>query len=447
LHFNKKYEKPAPFTFVVPEEDLKVVQYGEFPLTVKVEGSALPNEVFIDVDNIQYRLTKKDASTFSYTFSNVQKDTEFKLFSAGIESDDYTLAVMKKPNITGFDVKLDYPAYTGRKDEELQSTGDLTVPVGTNIDWVFNSANTSKIAVRFSGSNGLVETKRFSDDLFTYKKRALRDETYRLYISNEYLPNADSVSYSISVVPDLYPTIQVEKFQDSTNARLLYFVGDAADDYGLLSLSFNYRLKRDNGNEGDLITLKMKKPEGRAVQYNHVFNLDDLQLKPGDEVTYYFETFDNDGVNGSKSARTNLMVFAMPTAEEYEKMEEENDQAIKDKLKKSLQESKKIQEDMKKLHEKVLQQKDMDWQTRKELEKLLERQKELQKQIEEAKKEFQENQKNQEEFNKPDEQMQEKQEQLEELMEDVVNEEMEELMRKIEELMQEMQKEGAMEMM
>jgi hypothetical protein len=446
LSYNKEFEKPAPFHFVLGEDSLQVVQYGEYPLTVKIEGDVLPNEAFINIDNIQYRLTKVDNSTFTYRFSNVAKDTEFKFFSSGIESKDYTLEVLKKPNITGFDVKLDYPAYIGRKDEEMKSIGDLVVPIGTNIDWIFNAQNTDNIAIRFINAGETTETKRFSDELFTYKKRALKDETYRLFISNEDLPNADSVTYSITVVPDLYPTIKAEKFQDSLNSKLVYFVGEAADDYGLLSLSFNYRVKR-NGKEGDLKTLKLQKPDGKAVQYNHIFDVAELALKPGDEVSYYFEVFDNDGVNGSKSARTNLMIYAMPTVEEFEKMQEENNQDIKDKLMKSLQESKKIQEDMKKLQDKVLQQKDMDWQTRKELEKLLERQKELEKQIEEAMKANEENRKNQEEFSPPNEEMQEKQEKLDEMMEDVMSDEMKELMQKIEELLQEMNKDKALEMM
>ncbi len=445
VKYNKEFEKPAPFSFILGEENPEVVQYGEYPLTVKVEGDVLPNEVFIHVDNIQYRLNKEDNSTFSYRFSNVAKDTDFKLFSSGVESRDYTLNVLKKPNITGFEVKLDYPGYTGRRDELLKSIGDLVIPIGTNIDWVFNSENTDNIAIRFASKDEVIETKRFSDELFTYKKRALRDESYRLYISNEALPNADSVTYSISVVPDLYPSISAEKFQDSLNNKLLYFVGEASDDYGLLGLSFNYRLKK-GGSEGELQTLKMQKSPGKNIQYNHIWDMTELALEAGDEVTYYFEIFDNDGVNGSKSARTNLMIFAMPTVEELEKMEEDNDQEVKDKLKESLQESKKIQEDMKKLREKVLQEKKLDWQTRKELEKLLERQKELEKQIEEAKKALEENMKNEEEFNENEEKM-EKQEKLQEMMEDVMSDEMRELMKMIEELMQEMEKDEALDMM
>ena len=445
VKYNSEFERPAPFSFVLENKNLEVVQYGEFPLTVKVEGDVLPNEVFINVDNIQYRLQKEDNSTFTYRFSNVAKDTDFKFFSSGIESKDYTLAVLKKPNITGFEVKLNYPDYTGRRDEAMKSIGDLVVPIGTNIDWVFNSENTDNIAIRFANASETIDAKRFSDELFTYKKRALKDESYRLYISNAALPNADSVTYSISVVPDLYPTIAVEEFPDSTNKKVLYFVGEASDDYGLQNLSFNYRLKK-GGKEGELKSLKLPKSSGKNAQFNHIWDMTEMALQPGDEVTYYFEVFDNDGVNGSKSARTNLMVFAMPTVEELEKMEEQNDQQIKDKLKESLEASKKIQEDMKKLREKVLQEKDMDWQTRKELEKLLERQKELEKQIEDAKKALQENKKNEEEFNQ-DEEKQEKLDKMEKMMEDVMSDEMRDLMQMIEELLQEMQKDEAIEKM
>lgn len=446
LHYNMRFEKPAPFHFIVPEEDLKVVQYGEYPLTVKVEGEVLPLDVFINVDNIQYRLTKVDPQTFTYRFSNVQKNTDFKLYAGSVQSATYTLEVLKKPSISGFEVSLDYPSYTGRKDETLQSVGDLIVPAGTKVTWTFSVQNADEIDIRFMGEGALKEVSRISDELFSFTKRVLNNDTYRLYISNAQLPNADSVTYSLGVIPDQYPVIEVEKFADSTDNKLLYFVGDAADDYGLISLSFNYRLRR-NDQDGEQQTVKLQQPDGKAIHYTYVFDLNELGLKAGDEVTYFFEVYDNDAVNGSKSSRTMLMTYSMPTVEEYEKMTEENNQAIKDKLKEAMKESRKIKEDMKKLHDKVLQQKEMDWQTRKELEKLLDRQKELQKQIEDAQKAFEENMKNQEEFNQPDPAMQEKQEQMQELLENLQDEEMQQLLQKIEELLQKLEKDQALEMM
>lgn len=447
INNNRDFTRPAPFTFVVQEDALSVVQFEDFPLTVKVEGDILPSEAFISIDNYQYRLTREAPGLFSYRFSNVQKDVGFRLFSAGVESPKYTLDVLEKPNVLGFDVKLDYPAYTQRRDEELSSVGDLVVPAGTNIDWVFNALNTDAISLRFSGAAKEVDATRFSDGLFTFKKRAMKDEGYKLFISNNNLPRADSISYTISVIPDLYPSIKAEKFQDSTDIKMLYFVGDASDDYGLLSLSFNYRIRKANGKQGELKQVKMNKADGKQIQFDYAFDLNELQLAPGDEVSYYFEVFDNDGVNGSKPARTSLMVYAMPTKEEFEAMAEQNDEKIKDNLEKSLQEARKIQEEMKRMREKLLQEKDLDWQTRKELEKLLERQKELQNQIEQARQAFEENRKNQEEFTETDENILQKQEQIQKLMDELMSEEMRELMQKIEDLLQELGKDEAMEMM
>ncbi|MCB0586232.1 MAG: DUF4175 domain-containing protein, partial [Phaeodactylibacter sp.] len=220
INNDRKFEKPAPFSFHVEADELKAVQFEDFPLAVRVEGEQLPSEVFIDIDNYQYRLSKEAPNLFTYRFNNVQKDIDFYLFSTGIESETYTLDVLSKPNVAGFDVKLDYPAYTQRKDEELSSIGDLSVPAGTQVDWVFNALNTDNIRLKFSGSDEAVEATRFSEGLFTYKKRALQDETYKLYVSNSALPNADSISYTISVIPDLYPGISVEKFQDSSDLKL-----------------------------------------------------------------------------------------------------------------------------------------------------------------------------------------------------------------------------------
>jgi hypothetical protein len=446
---NEDFERPAPFSFVLEEEALSVVQFEDYELEVIVEGDQLPAEVFIEVDNYQYRLSKEEANRFSYQFSNVQEATDFKLFSVGVESKDFTLDVLKKPNITGFEIELDYPSYTGRKDETLQNMGDLVVPVGTSIDWVFTAENTDDMAIQFFGEEERISVKRFSDDLFTLKRKAMRDGTYKLFVSNEDLPDADSVGYSISVIPDQYPSISVEKFEDSLNTKLYYFIGEATDDYGLRSVSFNYRVNRveSEGKEEPLQRIPLDNPTGKATQYSYTWDLGELGLKPGDEVVYYFETFDNDGVNGSKSSRTGTMVYTMPTKEEFQQMEEENDQEIKDRLEKSLKESRQIQKDMKELREQLLQEKEMDWQNRKELERLLERQKELQKEIDQAKQAFEENLKNQQEFSEQDERIQEKQEKVQELFEEVMSEEMQELMEQIEELLQEMEKDDALEMM
>lgn len=50
-----------------------------------------------------------------------------------------------KPVINSFQVRLEYPTYTGRKNETLENTGDLIIPVGTKVNWYFNSEYTDHL--------------------------------------------------------------------------------------------------------------------------------------------------------------------------------------------------------------------------------------------------------------------------------------------------------------
>jgi hypothetical protein len=447
INNNKVYEKDAPFKFVIDQEDLEVLQYDDYNLKVTTVGDVRPESVFIDIDGYQYRLKEDAEGNFNYVFRNIQKETEFKLFSGKIDSDAYTLNVLKKPNLTDFTVILDYPAYTKRKDEQLNSVGDFIVPQGTNVRWEMNVENTKNVSFKFSDDKERKESDKTSTDSYAQSKRLMRDIFYKIYVANDYLPEGDSTSYSVNVIPDLNPTISVEKIQDTLEKNIIYFVGNAADDYGLRTLSFNYTIQKANGNNEPLVSTKLPDPKNTQVSYDYLLDINDLKLEAGDNVSFYFEVFDNDAVNGSKSSRTGIMNYSKASIEELKMQENANEEKIKEDLMESLKESKKIKEELKKLKEKLLQKNELDWQDRKQLEELLEKQRELQKKIEEAKQKFDENLKNQEEMQEQDPAIQEKQEKLQEMFEESMNTEMEELMEQIQELLQELDKDSALEMM
>ncbi len=444
---NQEFERPAPFKFMINPDSLRTVQYSDYVLKVKIEGNTLPNEAFIDLGKVQYRLTKDAPNEFSYKFTNVQDDTEFKLFGGGVESRTLTLNVLRKPSIASFDVKLDFPGYIGRPNESLANVGDLVVPQGTNINWVFNAQSTDNLRLHFGGGNGS-EAKRFDDNLFAMNRRALKDETYKVFISNNLLPNADSVAYTITVIPDLNPQISVEEFKDSTNRTQIYFAGEASDDYGLLNLSFNYQVKKAKGGQMPMNTFKIEKTAGKQTQYQYAWGIADLALEPGDELNYYFEVLDNDAVNGSKSARTQVMQYRVPTLQEFRQDQAANSEEVKKNLEKALKESIKVQEDIKKLRDKVLQKKELDWQSRKELERLMNRQEQLQNEIEQAKKSFDQNMEMQKNMNQPkSEELMQKQEELQKMFEEVVSDEMKQLMEDIQKILEEMNKDQALKEM
>ena len=436
----------APFAFSIENSELKVVQFDDYTLRVSADGTAIPDEAYINLNGFDYRMQKEKAGVFSYTFKNVQEATEFQIYSGKVKDEERALDVLVKPNLADISIDLNYPSYTGRKDETVKNTGDLVLPEGTSVRWNLKSLYTENIEFQF-GEADKIEAKRQGDDFFYHDKRVRNSQPYKLYIGNDMIPVPDSVRYNLNVIKDQYPVINVEKLTDSIDQTLMYFMGSASDDYGLNALNFNYSIKEKSGAIKKSESIAMAKPDDRSVNYDYVFDTEELGLEPGDEVTFYFEVYDNDVVNGSKSSKTGIMTFAKPTIEELEEMKDVNEEEIKKDLLENLEETKKIQEQLKKLRDELLQKNELDWQDKKEIEELLEKQKELQEKMEEAKDRFDENQKNEEKFNPQNEETQKKQEKLNELFEKAMDPEKMELMKQIEELLQELNKEDAIQMM
>ena len=444
IRSDERFERPAPFSFRVESDNLEVLQYGSFPLTVRVEGDVLPAAAFIEVDGYRYRLQKESANTFTYQFNNVQNSVPFRLSAGEVESADYTLEVLPKPTIAGFTVAADYPDYLGRKDEELANIGDLTVPVGTRLRWSFDTENTEYIDLRFASEDTTGRLRRDGRDLHSFDKRALRNDRYTLYIGNERVPVADSVSFALNVIPDQYPSISVESFRDSTEESLLFFVGEAADDHGIRGLDFIYQIQGEEGATEET-RVPVSGPAGRRTEYDYVLDLQqDFTLQPGDQLTYYFEVRDNDAVNGSKRAKTSVMTFRMPTVAEMDERAEANDSRIKEQLEKALDDTRKLREETREVRERMLQEKEVDWKLRKEVEKLAAQQQQIKEQIKQAQEAFQENMENQPQA---DEQIRRKEEQLQEMFEKSLSEEMQELMEEIQRLMEELNKDETLERM
>lgn len=443
---NEYFEKEAPFHFTLVNDELITPQYEDFDLVVSVEGEQLPSEVVIDINGFPYTMRSNEDGTFSHRFNNVQDDIDFYLRSGEIRSQDFTLDVLEKPVIDGFTVRLDYPAYTGKRDETLQNIGDLVVPAGTKVQWSVQTRFTDSLAFDISGIRGLAKQK--SDNNYLFTSNLYKNTSYVILLTNQETGQDDSVSYLANVVPDQYPSIEVVQELDTVTERVIYFAGNASDDYGLSRLEFKYRIIHDDGREESLIGKDIPVNRSTASNYQYVFDLNEIQLRAGDELMYYFEIWDNDGVNGAKSTRSGVQRFALPTLEELEEKTEESNEAVKESLKKSTDENRKLREEIKKLREKLLQEKELDWQSRKDIERLLDKQEEIQKEMDKAKEELKESLKNQKELNSElPEDLQDKQEKLQELFEESENEEMQELMEQIQEMLQELNKDQAIQMM
>ncbi len=445
------FEKEAPFQFVITNKNLIAIAQEDFDLEIKLTGNEVPDNVFIEIAGNEFKLEKKDIVNFKYVFKNIQKNTLFQLVADGFKSKQYELVALPNPILLNFEIVLNYPKYLNKKDEVIQNTGDLIIPAGTKVNWNFNTQNTNQLKLNFNDTSFLVQPS--SENKFSYSNRFLKDKNYSVTTANQFLKNKDSVTYAINVISDAYPQISVEEKKDSVSNKRLYFKGEIKDDYGFNKLSFNYRFISNNDS---VVTDNYKKitTNSSPIAFNkavtqtyffHYWDLNVLEVNPGDQIEYYFEVSDNDGVLGSKSTRSDKKVFKAPTLKELAANTDKNNDKIKDDLQESISQAKDIQKQLADLQRKVAEKKTLTWEEKKKMEELLNKQKELEKKVENIKNQNSLNNQQQNEYKQPDEQMLDKQKQLEELFDKVMTPEMKEKYNELQKLLGKLDKDKIQE--
>ncbi|HEY8783902.1 MAG TPA: DUF4175 family protein [Mucilaginibacter sp.] len=442
IRHNEYFVPVAPFNFIVENKTLSVAQGDDLKLDLKLEGNKLPADVYVETAGNAFKLDKDNIRRFHYLFTNLQQNTFFKLTANGFTSAQYEVKVNLRPALLHFDVDLNYPAYLHKKNESLPNAGDLTIPEGTIVKWDFHTQNATGLQFYMNGNAGKVNAA--APDIFEHSERVLKNSIYKITPLNAMVSHLDSASYSLNVIADEPPTITVQEKQDSVSMKTLYFDGRIQDDHGFSSLTFHYRV----GAPGDKENLKSFTKPVKAdlnqtqTEFFYYWNLKDLGIKSGDQVTYFFEVADNDGVNGPKKVRSPEHTLNIPDAKELNNELNAGTQAVKQKMESAIKLAGQIEHDSQKLNQLLLDKNALSFDEKKQIQDLLQKRKELNDLVKEIQNDNKKNLYNRQENQQQNKELTEKQQQMEQLLNDVFDPKTQEMLQKLQELLEQQQKEG-----
>jgi len=440
ISHNTHFEPKAPFFFILANNHLQGVKGEDFLLKMHFEGKEIPADAFVVVEGNKHRL-KKEGAQFNHLLKNPQEDLVFQFWANGFYSESMTLKIVPKPIIKSFNAQIDYPYYTKLKDERVFNKGNLRVPEGTEIRWVFETEHAENLFFQLDKREKI---HPISVELFEIQKTVYQSRDYGLFVGSNTL-EGDSIFYQLKVIPDAFPSIKLTEIIDSNNTYLRFFEGFIQDDYGFKSLTFNYRTLSEESNDWftEELAINNKTQQG----FYHHWNLSSVALNTGESLEYFFEVWDNDAINGSKSSRSKIMVHKSPTKEEHEQQIEENNESLKIGIEDALNLAEEVQKEMEELERQLLEEKELSWEDKKKAQSLLEKQKKMQEKVAEIQQQQSQNQEEENRFEKPNEELLKKQELLQELFENIMTEEMKEMMDELQKMMDEINKEQLQEML
>jgi hypothetical protein len=442
IRHNEYFAPVAPFKFMVMNPNLSVVQGQDFKLDLKLAGNKRPADVYIETGNNTFKLDKENISRFHYLFSNLQQNTVFRFTANGFTSAPYEVKVNLRPSLLHFDVQLNYPAYLHKKNEMLPNAGDLTIPAGTTVSWAFHTQNATGM---FFSMDGKSQSLNLSGrDLFEHRERIIKNTVYKINPLNTLVKNSDSASYHIAVIADEPPTITADEKPDSVSMKALYFNGKIQDDHGFSSLIFHYEV----GNPADKNSLhSFTKPvkadlSQTSADFFYYWNLKDLGIKPGEQVSYYFEVADNDAVTGPKKARTPEHTLTVPDEKEVDKQLDAGTQSVKQKMESAIKIAGQVEHDSQKLNELLLNKTTISFDEKKQIEDLLQKKHDLDDLVKDIQAENKKNEYNRQENQQQDPEVMEKQKEMEKLFSNVLDPKTQELLQNLQQLLQQDQKEA-----
>lgn len=389
VHYEKHYNPPAPFHFVMLNKNLNAQQGTDYTLQVQTQGNVVPENVMITIGDENYYMESSKAGVFEYRFENLTKNVDFQLKANEVTSQLYQLSVVKVPTIANFEMQLNYPAYLRKQSEVVRGTGNAIVPEGTKVTWKVDALATTGIEWV---SGNTVETFTTGNEGFILAKNIYNNTDYQVLTSNKNVKHHEKLQYHITTVKDQSPTISVGAAPDSLKLEQNVLVGQVSDDYGLTKLQVVYYPK-NNPESIKKYSLPVQKDTYDRFVYTFPKGLD---IEAGVAYEYYFEIFDNDAIHGYKSTKSSVFSDReLATDEKEEKVLQEQNNNI-NSLQKSIKNQDKQIDELDKLQKMGKEKNELDFKDQKKIEDFIKRQKQQEEMMKEFSKKLE---KNLEEFN------------------------------------------------
>jgi len=425
IHFQQKFEKPAPFSFKLENTDLEIVIGESIELKLSCSGKKIPEMIYINLIGNNYLMTKADGF-YKYTIENVNSSLSFYFTDKQYISDIYRITVLNKPFISSFSVDIQPPSYTNLSTEHLQNIGDLKIASGTTVRWSFTAVDTDSLILIFNDSTKLVGKK--NENTFEVVKSFQSDAEYKIVVKNSKLKDENNLVYKIQTISDLFPEIQVVQVNDSMDFKIFHFKGNIVDDYGFNKLQFTISAEgKDSSIAVPFIPFMLNQDFYYTFDFESVKNF-------GKSFKYYFSVYDNDFVNHFKKSVSETFTFTFPDYQDILAKENSDQNSIDQLFEKSAKLTEEIQQEFKDFKLKQINTELSEWEKFQTVKDIMNKKTDLENVLDQIKQQNKDANNFLNSFSEEKSEILKKQQQIDELLRDVLSDELKKLFEEFNEL-------------
>jgi hypothetical protein len=301
------------------------------------------------------------------------------------------------------------------------------------------SNNPLKKAEAIFSYGQVIPLQRLGKKRFSCEFKLTKSGSYHINLIDILGNCSRPIERQIEVVKDGFPEIEIiQPGEDTllTQNMLLPLKILASDDYGLQNLELIYQI---NSQPADSLLIQ-NRIKNRDISLDHVFDLKDKYLIPGDRVTYWAAVQDNSPACQRSSSGAYVAKF--PSIEQIYREIEAEEKKKQEDLGKMLKQSEKLNREMEEKRLEMMKKEDYKWQDKKDLQQILNKQKKLNSDVQKLAEDYQKLTEKFEQNKALSQETLEKMKKIQEIMEEIANEDLKKAMEKMQEAMQKMDPES-----
>jgi hypothetical protein len=251
---------------------------------------------------------------FRITLNNISVSFPYRVSAGSTSSPEFTITVVRPIRVSRVDLRFEYPKGLGLAPRTEEDGGDIYAPAGTRVE-VTITADKLPARGRLTFADGLAIPLAGPDRVLTGELTVSADASYRIALEDlDGFKNAGDTEYFIRTVSDSPPDVRILRPAGDKQVSPLEEVtieAHAEDDYGVGSLELV--LKASNGRE---TVVPLARGGGPSLDGSHTLFLEDLNVQPGDFVTYHARARDIPHGRQSAEARSDIYFLEVKPYEE-----------------------------------------------------------------------------------------------------------------------------------
>ena len=308
-------EAASPYHIEVTPGDMTVARGSDQTVTARLIGfESSEVDLFMRAnentpfERLPFVPVDDNTDLFEVLLFDLQESARYFVESIGVQSSTFTLEVIDFPYVERLELEYYFPAYTGLEPRVIQDGGDIAVLEGTEVrlrvittmgtgggQFVLDEEDRSALVLQGNGTltaSFVVEKEGF----YRIDLQALDGQLVTA-----------SPQYTIDVLTDQPPSVMfVDPGRDTTASAIeeMFVEARADDDFGLRSLQLVYSI--NGGPEATVSLFNGRDTTLKEVSAGHTFFLEELELEPGDFVSYYARATDRNLAQQNKDVKSDL---------------------------------------------------------------------------------------------------------------------------------------------